>query len=146
MSNIATPADLTKLWGFAVLFHGKDRPGVALVFVDEILTEASASEILVGSAQSRKLFRIAHDILRRRYRGVAQKRFSEASQQGLAFAGKLLQLPWAQREAYMLYVCADFSYEDIAAICGCPIGSIRSRINRAKHALAAAGLADVAQQ
>ena len=40
-----------------------------------------------------------------------------------------------QREALLLTQLLDLSYADAAAVCGCPIGTIRSRVARARDAL-----------
>ncbi len=40
-----------------------------------------------------------------------------------------------QREVLLLVVGQDFSYEDAARICHCPIGTIRSRLARARREL-----------
>ncbi len=40
-----------------------------------------------------------------------------------------------QREALTLRFVEGMSYEDIAAVVGCPLGTIRSRIHYAKQAL-----------
>ena len=45
--------------------------------------------------------------------------------------------PQDQREALILVGASGFSYEDAAAICGCAIGTIKSRVNRARDRLAA---------
>jgi RNA polymerase sigma-70 factor, ECF subfamily len=47
----------------------------------------------------------------------------------------LLQIPVEQREAVLL-VAGGISYEEAAQICGVAIGTIKSRVNRARHALA----------
>ena len=47
----------------------------------------------------------------------------------------LLQIPVEQREAVLL-VAGGISYEGAAQICGVAIGTIKSRVNRARHALA----------
>ncbi len=44
-----------------------------------------------------------------------------------------------QREALLLTQLLGLPYADAAAVCGCPIGTIRSRVARARDAL----LADV---
>src|SRR5918998_3753268 len=49
----------------------------------------------------------------------------------------LLKLPADQREALLLVGAQGFSYEDAAAICGCAIGTVKSRVNRARMRLAA---------
>jgi RNA polymerase sigma-70 factor, ECF subfamily len=48
----------------------------------------------------------------------------------------LAQLPLDQREALLLVGAQGFSYEETAAICGARIGTIKSRINRARTRLA----------
>ncbi|PIT68117.1 RNA polymerase sigma factor [Bartonella tribocorum] len=40
-----------------------------------------------------------------------------------------------QREAIILIGASGFSYEDAAAICGCAVGTIKSRVSRARHRL-----------
>lgn len=44
----------------------------------------------------------------------------------------LHQLPAEQREALMLIGGAGLSYEEAAEICGCALGTIKSRVNRAR--------------
>jgi RNA polymerase sigma-70 factor (ECF subfamily) len=48
----------------------------------------------------------------------------------------LAQLPDDQREALVLVGASGFSYEEAAEICGCAVGTIKSRVNRARHRLA----------
>jgi RNA polymerase sigma-70 factor (ECF subfamily) len=45
-------------------------------------------------------------------------------------------LPDDQREAVILVGASGFSYEEAAAICGCAVGTIKSRVNRARNRLA----------
>ena len=47
----------------------------------------------------------------------------------------LMELPQDQREALILVGASGFSYEDAAAICGCAVGTIKSRVGRARAAL-----------
>ena len=49
----------------------------------------------------------------------------------------LLQLPPERREALLLVGAGGFSYEEAAEICGCAVGTIKSRVGRARAALAA---------
>jgi RNA polymerase sigma-70 factor, ECF subfamily len=44
----------------------------------------------------------------------------------------LTKLPYEQREALILVAASGYSYDDAAAICGCPAGTIKSRVNRAR--------------
>ena len=48
----------------------------------------------------------------------------------------LARLPEDQREALILVGASGFSYEEAAEICGCAVGTIKSRVNRARHRLA----------
>ena len=48
----------------------------------------------------------------------------------------LAKLPQDQREALLLVGAQGFAYDDAAAICGCAVGTIKSRVNRARHRLA----------
>ncbi len=47
----------------------------------------------------------------------------------------LLHLPQAQREALILVGAGGFSYEEAADICGCAVGTIKSRVARGRVAL-----------
>jgi RNA polymerase sigma-70 factor (ECF subfamily) len=48
----------------------------------------------------------------------------------------LAQIPPAEREALMLVGASGFSYEETAEICGCLVGTIKSRVSRARGRLA----------
>jgi RNA polymerase sigma-70 factor, ECF subfamily len=48
----------------------------------------------------------------------------------------LTQVPPEQREALILVAGAGFSYEEAAAIVGCPVGTVKSRVNRGRLKLA----------
>jgi RNA polymerase sigma-70 factor (ECF subfamily) len=52
------------------------------------------------------------------------------------FREALAQLPPDQREALVLVGASGFSYEEAANICGCAVGTIKSRVNRARTRLA----------
>jgi len=47
----------------------------------------------------------------------------------------LLTLPAERHEALLLVGAGGFSYEEAAAICGCAVGTIKSRVGRARAAL-----------
>lgn len=47
------------------------------------------------------------------------------------------QLPDEQREALVLVGASGFSYEDAAEMCGCAVGTVKSRANRGRRKLAA---------
>lgn len=48
------------------------------------------------------------------------------------FRHALEQLPEDQREAIILVGASGFSYEETAEICGCAIGTVKSRVSRAR--------------
>ena len=54
----------------------------------------------------------------------------EELRQGLA------KLPAEQREALILVGASGFSYDEAGAICGCPAGTVKSRVSRARARLA----------
>ena len=49
----------------------------------------------------------------------------------------LAKLPEDQREALILIGAGGLSYEEVSEICGCAIGTIKSRVSRARDRLAA---------
>ena len=51
------------------------------------------------------------------------------------FRAALEQLPEDQREAIILIGASGFSYEEAALICGCAVGTIKSRVSRARAKL-----------
>jgi RNA polymerase sigma-70 factor, ECF subfamily len=53
------------------------------------------------------------------------------------FRRALKLLPAEQRESLILVGASGFSYEEAARICGCAVGTIKSRVNRARSRLAA---------
>lgn len=52
-----------------------------------------------------------------------------------ALQGALNQLPDEHREALILVGAAGLTYEEAAEICGCALGTIKSRVNRARARL-----------
>ena len=53
----------------------------------------------------------------------------------LDFRQALQQLPADQREALILIGASGFSYEEVAEICNCAIGTVKSRVSRARNRL-----------
>jgi RNA polymerase sigma-70 factor (ECF subfamily) len=51
------------------------------------------------------------------------------------FVKALDALPPDQREALILVGAEGFSYEDVALMCGCAVGTVKSRVNRARAQL-----------
>lgn len=50
-------------------------------------------------------------------------------------AGALTELPERDRDPLLLYVWGDLTYEEIARSLDLPVGTVRSRIHRARHVL-----------
>ena len=57
----------------------------------------------------------------------------------------LAQLPDDQREAVVLVGASGFSYQEVAEICHVPVGTVKSRVNRARNKLASLLSGDAAQ-
>jgi RNA polymerase sigma-70 factor (ECF subfamily) len=104
-----------------------------------------------GTNMSAWLFTILRNLFRSEYRKRrrevedADGRFSASlkSQAGQPshmefeeFRAALAQLPPDQREALILVGASGFSYEEAAQICGSAVGTIKSRVNRARIRLA----------
>ena len=51
------------------------------------------------------------------------------------FRAAFEQLPDEQREALLLVGASGFSYEEAAEMCGCAVGTIKSRANRGRARL-----------
>jgi RNA polymerase sigma-70 factor (ECF subfamily) len=70
---------------------------------------------------------------------MAEKLSTHAGQTGhmdfLDFAVAFQKLPEDQREALILIGAEGFSYEEAALMCGCAVGTIKSRVNRARTKL-----------
>jgi RNA polymerase sigma-70 factor (ECF subfamily) len=52
------------------------------------------------------------------------------------FCAALAKLAPKQREALMMIAASELSYGDAAKFCGCPVGTVKSRVNRARAELA----------
>jgi RNA polymerase sigma-70 factor (ECF subfamily) len=61
----------------------------------------------------------------------------DSHMQFLDFRAALFRLAPEQREALMLVGASGLSYEDAAAMCDCAVGTMKSRVNRARNKLAA---------
>ena len=70
---------------------------------------------------------------------LAAKLSTHGAQNGhmdfLDFADAFEKLPDDQREALVLIGAEGFSYEEAALMCGCAVGTIKSRVNRARNKL-----------
>jgi RNA polymerase sigma factor (sigma-70 family) len=90
------------------------------------------------------LFGIAANLMRRHWRTErrrlgALQRLRPRGEDEMSFAddradlvAALDALPVREREALLLYALADLSYEEIAAALDVPVGTVRSRLSRAR--------------
>jgi RNA polymerase sigma-70 factor (ECF subfamily) len=60
----------------------------------------------------------------------------EAMERSRLVRQAISRLPEGQREAVIFKYLNDYSYEEIAELAGCSIGTVKSRLSRAKRALA----------
>jgi RNA polymerase sigma-70 factor (ECF subfamily) len=142
---------LPTLRAFAISLCGNvDR---ADDLVQEALLRALANihSFQPGTNMSAWLFTILRNHFRSEYRKrrrevedadghYAEGLTSHPEQQGhlelTEFRQALNRLPDEQREALILVGASGFSYEEAAEICGCAIGTVKSRVNRARTRLA----------
>ncbi len=142
---------IPSLRAFAISLSGSiDR---ADDLVQETLMKAwsNLASFTEGSNMSAWLFTILRNIFyseyRKRRREVADpdgqfaaRLASVPAQSGhmdlLDFQNALQKLPPDQREALILVGASGLSYEEAAAICHCAIGTMKSRVNRARNRLA----------
>ena len=85
---------------------------------------------------------------RRRQRLAAQPADSPGGDPGEALAlGDLIDsLSTEQRDAFVLTQVLGLSYADAATVCGCPVGTVRSRVARARDRLIVGYAAEGADQ
>jgi RNA polymerase sigma factor (sigma-70 family) len=86
------------------------------------------------SSQLRLLSRTGHDPVIEPFTERVDAAIS-ASAAKARLAGALARLPASQRDALLLYAWAELSYEQIAAATGVPMGTVQSRISRARQRL-----------
>lgn len=128
------------------------RPDMADDLVQEALLKAWAAQERFEPGTSMRawtfvILRNAYltDMRRNRFRGEYDENVAEriltapASQEEPIHLSDLhralLTLPPERREALLLVGAGGFSYEEAANICGCAIGTIKSRVGRARAAL-----------
>jgi RNA polymerase sigma-70 factor (ECF subfamily) len=143
-------AAVPKLRAFAISISGNvDR---ADDLVQETLLRAMANINLFqpGTNMVAWLFTILRNLFRSEYRkrrrevedadgSYANALKSQPEQESRVefeeFRTALSKLPPDQREALILVGASGFSYEEAAAICDCAVGTIKSRVNRARNRL-----------
>jgi len=143
-------AVIPNLRAFAVSLCG--NPDRADDLVQETLVKAwsNLGSFVEGTNLPAWLFTILRNIYYSEYRkrrrevadsdgAIAAKLASAPSQNGhmdlLDFQSALQELPTDQREALILIGASGLSYEEAAQICGCAVGTMKSRVNRARNRL-----------
>jgi RNA polymerase sigma-70 factor (ECF subfamily) len=143
-------AAIPRLRAFAVSLCG--NPDRADDLVQETLVKAWShlDSFVEGTNLPAWLFTILRNIYYSEYRkrrrevadsegAIAARLATPPAQNGhmdfLDFRDALQKLPADQREALVLIGASGLSYEEAANICNCAVGTMKSRVNRARHRL-----------
>jgi RNA polymerase sigma-70 factor (ECF subfamily) len=139
------------LRAFAISLSGNVDRADDLVQETLLRAWANLNSFEPGTNMSAWLFTILRNLFRSEYR---KRRREVADSEGTyaetlktqpeqtsrvefeEFRTALAKLPADQREALILVGASVFSYEEAAGICGCAVGTIKSRVNRARTRLA----------
>ena len=139
------------LRAFAISLCGNVDRADDLVQETLLRALANITSFQPGTNMSAWLFTILRNLFRSEYRkrrrevedgdgSYAETLKSQPEQSSRVefeeFRGALSKLPPDQREALILVGASGFSYEEAAEICGCAVGTIKSRVNRARSRLA----------
>jgi len=145
-------AAVPSLRAFAISLCGNVDRADDLVQEALLRALANLNSFEPGTNMSAWLFTILRNLFRSEYRKrrrevedvdgsyAEQLTFSPEQSTRLEineFREALKALPAEQREALILVGASGFSYEEAAKICGCAVGTIKSRVNRARSKLAA---------
>jgi RNA polymerase sigma-70 factor (ECF subfamily) len=138
------------LRAFAISLSGNVDRADDLVQETLLRAMANIDSFQPGTNMSAWLFTILRNLFRSEYRkrrrevedadgSYADTLTSHPEQHGRIefeeFRKALAQLPSDQREALILVGASGFSYEEAACICSCAVGTIKSRVNRARTRL-----------
>src|SRR5437870_10476296 len=144
-------ASVPSLRAFAISLSGNGDRADDLVQETLLRAIANIDSFQPGTNLPAWLFTILRNLFRSEYRkrrrevedadgSYAESLKSYPEQHGRIefeeFRTALLKLPPDQREALILVGASGFSYEETAAICECAVGTIKSRVNRARRRLA----------
>ena len=139
------------LRAFAISLSGNVDRADDLVQETLLRAIANIDSFQPGTNMSAWLFTILRNLFRSEYRkrrrevedtdGSYAESLKSQPEQGShlefkEFRAALSKLPPDQREALILVGASGFSYEEAAAICECAVGTIKSRVNRARNRLA----------
>jgi RNA polymerase sigma-70 factor, ECF subfamily len=143
-------ASVPNLRAFAISLSGNGDRADDLVQETLLRALANIDSFQPGSNLPAWLFTILRNLFRSDYRkrrrevedsdgSYAKTLKSQPSQNAHLefeeFRAALDKLPQDQREALILVGASGFSYEDAAKICGCAVGTIKSRVARGRVAL-----------
>jgi RNA polymerase sigma-70 factor, ECF subfamily len=144
-------AAVPSLRAFAISLSGNIDRADDLVQETLLRAIANIDSFQPGTNMSAWMFTILRNLFRSEYRkrrrevedtdGSYAESLKSHPEQGSRlefqeFRGALAKLPPDQREALILVGASGFSYEEAAHICGCAVGTIKSRVNRARTRLA----------
>ncbi|MET0546746.1 MAG: sigma-70 family RNA polymerase sigma factor [Caulobacterales bacterium] len=139
------------LRAFAISLCGNVDRADDLVQETMLRALANIHSFQPGTNMSAWLFTILRNLFRSEYRkrkrevedadgSYAESLKSQPDQLGRVefqeFRTALGQLPDEQREALILVGASGFSYEEAADICGCAVGTVKSRVSRGRSQLA----------
>jgi RNA polymerase sigma-70 factor, ECF subfamily len=143
-------ASIPALRAFAISLSGKSDRADDLVQETLVKAWANMSSYTAGTNLRAWLFAILRNIFYSQYRKrkrevedadghLAARLATPAEQNGHMdfedFRRALQQLPPDQREALVLIGASGLSYEEAAEVCDCAVGTIKSRVNRARARL-----------
>lgn len=144
-------AAIPSLRAFAISLSGNVDRADDLVQETILRALANIQSFQPGTNMPAWLFTILRNLFRSEYRkrrreiedadgSLAETLKTHPDQMGRVefqeFREALSQLPAEQREALILVGASGFSYEEAADICECAVGTIKSRVNRARSRLA----------
>jgi len=147
----AVLGSIPNLRAFAISLCGNVDRADDLVQETVLRALANIDSFQPGTNMAAWLFTILRNLFRSEYRKrrrevedvegkYADNMKSQPDQEGRIelqeFRAALAQLPSDQREALILVGASGFSYEEAAEICGVAVGTIKSRLNRARARLA----------
>jgi RNA polymerase sigma-70 factor, ECF subfamily len=147
----AVLSSIPNLRAFAISLCGNVDRADDLVQETILRALANIDSFQPGTNMAAWLFTILRNLFRSEYRKrrrevedvegkYADNMKSQPDQEGRIelqeFRAALAQLPSDQREALILVGASGFSYEEAAEICECAVGTIKSRVSRARARLA----------
>jgi RNA polymerase sigma-70 factor (ECF subfamily) len=143
-------AAVPSLRAFAISLSGNIDRADDLVQDTLVRAIANSHRFEPGTNLNAWLFTILRNLFHSEYRkrrrevedpdGAYAEQLTSQPEQGARldfedFRSALATLPSEQREALLLVGASGFSYEETAAICGCAVGTVKSRVNRARSRL-----------